>query len=90
MALLALPHTSMLDIQLLRKDAVLVAERLAARGFAFDTARFETLEAERKTIQTRTQEAQSRRNTLSKQIGMMKGKGEDTTAVMAEVAGLGD
>ncbi len=80
----------MLDIQLLRKDAVLVAERLAARGFAFDTARFETLEAERKSIQTRTQEAQSRRNALSKQIGMMKGKGEDTTAVMAEVAGLGD
>ena len=80
----------MLDIQLLRKDAALVAERLAARGFVFDTARFETLEAERKTIQTRTQEAQSRRNTLSKQIGMMKGKGEDTTAVMAEVAGLGD
>jgi len=90
MALLALSHTSMLDIQLLRKDAVLVAERLAARGFAFDTARFETLEAERKSIQTRTQEAQSRRNALSKQIGMMKGKGEDTTAVMAEVAGLGD
>jgi seryl-tRNA synthetase len=80
----------MLDIQLLRKDAALVAERLAARGFAFDTARFETLEAERKSIQTRTQEAQSRRNSLSKQIGMMKGKGEDTAAVMAEVAGLGD
>jgi len=80
----------MLDIQLLRKDAALVAERLAARGFAFDTARFEALEAERKTIQTRTQEAQSRRNALSKQIGMLKGKGEDTTAVMAEVAGLGD
>ncbi|WP_296753282.1 serine--tRNA ligase [Thiobacillus sp.] len=80
----------MLDIQLLRKDAALVAERLAARGFAFDAARFDALEAERKTIQTRTQEAQSRRNTLSKQIGMLKGKGEDTTAVMAEVAGLGD
>ena len=80
----------MLDIQLLRRDAALVAERLAARGFAFDAARFDALEAERKTIQTRTQGAQSRRNTLSKQIGMMKGKGEDTTAVMAEVAGLGD
>jgi len=80
----------MLDIQLLRKDAALVAERLAARGFAFDAARFGALEAERKTIQTRTQDAQSRRNTLSKQIGMLKGKGEDTTAVMAEVAGLGD
>ena len=80
----------MLDIQLLRKDAALVAERLAARGFAFDTARFDALEAERKTIQTRTQDAQSRRNTLSKQIGMLKGKGEDATAVMAEVGGLGD
>ncbi len=80
----------MLDIQLLRKDAALVADRLAARGFNFDAARFDALEAERKTIQTRTQEAQSRRNTLSKQIGMMKGKGEDTTEVMAEVSGLGD
>jgi seryl-tRNA synthetase len=80
----------MLDIQLLRKDAALVAERLAARGFNLDAARFDALEAERKTIQTRTQEAQSRRNSMSKQIGMMKGKGEDTTAVMTEVAGLGD
>ena len=80
----------MLDIQLLRKDAALIADRLAARGFAFDTTRFDTLEAERKTIQTRTQDAQSRRNSMSKQIGMMKGKGEDTTVVMAEVAGLGD
>ncbi len=80
----------MLDIQLLRKDAALVAERLAARGFQFDTARFEALENERKTLQTRTQEAQAKRNALSKQIGMLKGKGEDTTAVMAEVAGLGD
>ena len=80
----------MLDIQLLRKDAALVAERLSTRGFTLDAARFDALEAERKSIQTRTQEAQSRRNSMSKQIGMMKGKGEDTTAVMAEVAGLGD
>lgn len=80
----------MLDIQLLRKDAALVAERLAARGFVLDVTRFNALEAERKMIQTRTQDAQAKRNTLSKQIGMLKGKGEDTTAVMAEVAGLGD
>jgi seryl-tRNA synthetase len=80
----------MLDIQLLRKDAALVAGRLAARGFDLDAARFDALEAERKIIQTRTQEAQSRRNTLSKQIGVLKGKGDDTTAAMAEVAGLGD
>lgn len=80
----------MLDIQLLRKDATQVAARLAARGFAFDTARFEALEASRKTIQTQTQEAQAKRNALAKQIGMLKGKGEDASAAMAEAAGLGE
>jgi len=80
----------MLDIQLLRKDLALVAQRLASRGIALDTARIETLESERKAIQVRTQELQARRNQLSKQIGMTKGKGEDTTALMSEVGGLGD
>lgn len=80
----------MLDIQLLRRDAAHVAERLAARGFPFDTTRFEALENERKTLQTRTQDAQARRNALSKEIGKLKSKGEDASAVMAEVAGLGD
>jgi seryl-tRNA synthetase len=80
----------MIDIQLLRKDIDSVAARLAARKFQLDVAAFNTLEAERKQIQTRTEELQGKRNTLSKQIGMLKGKGEDTTAVMAEVAGIGD
>ena len=80
----------MLDIQLLRKDLANVAQRLASRGVTLDTARIEALEAERKEIQTRTQELQARRNQLSKQIGMAKGKGEDAGALMAEVVGLGD
>ncbi len=80
----------MLDIQLLRKDLAQVAQRLATRGVILDTARIEALEAERKEIQTRTQELQARRNQLSKQIGMARGKGEDTSALMAEVGGLGD
>ncbi|MGN6231482.1 MAG: serine--tRNA ligase [Trinickia sp.] len=80
----------MLDIQLLRKDLDGVAKRLAARGYTLDVAAFSALEAERRAIQTRTEELQSRRNSLSKQIGAMKGKGEDTTALMAEVSGLGD
>ena len=80
----------MIDIQLLRKDIDTVAARLATRKFQLDVAGFNALEAERKAIQTRTEELQGKRNSLSKQIGMMKGKGEDTTAVMAEVAGLGD
>ena len=80
----------MIDIQLLRKDIGTVATRLASRKYVLDVAGFNALEAERKAIQTRTEELQSRRNSLSKQIGMLKGKGEDTSAVMAEVAGLGD
>ncbi|WP_317203409.1 serine--tRNA ligase [Janthinobacterium sp.] len=80
----------MIDIQLLRKDIANVAARLATRKFQLDVAGFNALEAERKAIQTRTEELQGKRNSLSKQIGMLKGKGEDTSAVMAEVAGLGD
>ena len=80
----------MLDIQLLRKDLQAVADRLASRGLTLDTARIAALEAERKDIQTATQDLQSRRNSLSKQIGIAKGKGEDTAPIMAEVAGLGD
>ncbi len=80
----------MIDIQLLRKDIDNVAARLASRKFQLDVAGFNALEAERKSIQTRTEDLQAKRNALSKQIGMLKGKGEDTSAVMAEVAGLGD
>ncbi|WP_415257387.1 serine--tRNA ligase [Thauera phenylacetica] len=80
----------MLDIQLLRTQLDHVAARLATRGLQLDTAAFQALEDERKQLQTRTQELQARRNTLSKQIGMLKGKGEDASAVMAEVAQLGD
>jgi seryl-tRNA synthetase len=75
----------MLDIQLLRKDLATVAARLATRGYTLDTARFETLENERKDIQTRTQDLQAQRNSLSKQIGMAKGKGEDASALMLQV-----
>ena len=80
----------MLDIQLLRNQIDVVTAALAARGANFDPAAFQTLEDERKNLQTRTQELQARRNALSKQIGMLKGKGEDASAVMAEVGGIGD
>ena len=78
----------MLDIQLLRNNIDAVAQRLATRGYALDTATFQRLETERKTLQTRTQDLQASRNSLSKQIGMLKGKGEDASAVMAEVAAM--
>ncbi len=80
----------MLDIQALRNDLDAVVAKLASRKFVFDTAKFSALEQERKTVQTRTQDLQAKRNTVSKSIGIAKSKGEDVTAIMAEVAGLGD
>lgn len=80
----------MLEIQQLRNDLENVSKTLAKRGFAFPVDAFNALEAERKTIQTKTQELQAKRNSASKQIGHAKSKGEDASAILAEVANLGD
>ena len=81
----------MLDVNLLRKDLSSVVARLEARKSPqpyLDVEAFTRLEAERKTIQTRTEELQAQRNALSKQIGQLKSKGESADAVMAQVAQL--
>ncbi len=81
----------MLDPVLLRNNPAELADRLrASRGFELDVGQLESLEAQRKQLQIRTQELQNLRNTRSKQIGMLKAKGEDVAAVMAEVAGFGE
>jgi seryl-tRNA synthetase len=80
----------MLDMQLLRNDLAGVAARLATRGYALDTSKFQAAEADRKTMQTRTQELQAKRNALSKAIGAAKGRGEDVAPMMREVGGIGD
>ncbi|MDM0106383.1 serine--tRNA ligase [Variovorax sp. J22R24] len=81
----------MLDITLLRKDLASVVSRLETRKKDqpyLDVVRFSSLEAERKTLQTRTEEIQARRNALNKQIGPLKAKGESVDALMAEVNAL--
>jgi seryl-tRNA synthetase len=80
----------MLDINALRNDLTGVAAALEKRGVALDGARFESLEAERKRIQTLTQELQAKRNTLSRQVGIAKGRGEDTEPLLRDVSGIGD
>jgi seryl-tRNA synthetase len=67
----------MLDVALLRKDLAGTAARLRLRGFDLDVAALERLEAERKSVQTRTEELQARLNALSKQFGQLKSRGED-------------
>ena len=81
----------MLDITLLRKDLPSVIARLETRKKPqdfLDVAGFTALEAERKTIQSRTEELQAQRNQLSKQIGQLKARGEAVEAVMAQVAAI--
>jgi seryl-tRNA synthetase len=74
----------MIDPQLLRKDIAAVAARLASRKFILPVEQFNALEAERKQLQSRTEELQAKRNQLSKTVGMKKAKGEDAAAEMAE------
>ena len=83
----------MLDILLLRKDLDAVIARLQSRKNPqpfLDVEAFRVLESERKTLQTRTEELQAQRNSLSKQIGMLKGKGQhaEADAVMAQVGAI--
>lgn len=81
----------MLDPALLRQQPADLADRLrSSRGFELDVSALESLEADRKRIQVRTQELQSLRNSRSKAIGQAKAKGEDVSAIMAEVAAFAD
>ena len=85
----------MLDILLLRKDLASTIARLETRKKPqsfLNVDAFQSLESERKTIQTRTEELQSQRNQLSKQIGMLMGKGEREAAeaVKAQVSAIKD
>ncbi len=85
----------MLDINLLRKDLAQAVAGLEARKSPqqfLNVDAFTALEAERKTIQTRTEEIQAKRNALSKQIGQLKAKGPagqaEVDAVMAQTADI--
>ncbi|MGB8635967.1 MAG: serine--tRNA ligase [Rhodanobacteraceae bacterium] len=80
----------MLDPGLLRGQLTATAAQLQRRGYTLDTAAFESLEAERKQLQTETQELQAERNSRSKGIGQAKARGEDIQPLLAEVAGLGE
>src|SRR5258706_7570421 len=70
----------MIDIQLLRNDIDDVAKRLATRGYVLDVSGFNVLEEKRKSIQVKTEQLQSQRNTLAKQVGQAKAKKDETGA----------
>jgi len=79
----------MLDSKLVRTQLQDVAARLATRGYQLDVARIEALEAQRKTVQTRTEQLQAERNARSKSIGQAKQRGEDIAPLLADVDRMG-
>ncbi len=80
----------MLDIKLLRTELDFIVENLKQRGFDFPVEEFQSLEKKRKFLQTKTEELQSKRNTLSKDIGQLKAKGENAEPLLKKVASIRD
>lgn len=76
----------MIDPKLLRTELDTVAEKLAKRGYTLDTAFWQQVETERKAIQVKTEALQAKKNAGAKQVGLMKRNGENTDALMAEMA----
>lgn len=74
----------MLDINLLRNDLDTVVKGLKARGVAFDEQKFQQLEEQRKKLQVETEQLQARRNSIAREIGQKKSKGEDASDLLAE------
>lgn len=80
----------MLDPKLIRQNIEKVAEKLKTRGLELDVTKINTLEEQRKILQTKIQELQNERNVKSKAVGQAKAKGEDATSVMNQVKQIGD
>jgi seryl-tRNA synthetase len=78
----------MLDSQLLRKNPDAVRQAMSKRGIRIDLAPVAALEEQRKGVQVRTQELQHRRNSLSKEIGILKKQSKDASALLDETAQL--
>ena len=80
----------MLDPKLLRNNIAFVTQELLRRGFALDIDEYQSLEADRRSLQAETETLQNERNVKSKLIGQAKAKGEDVSPLLAEVSGLGE
>ena len=78
------------DLRQIRDDPAAFDNGLKRRGLPPQSAEILALDARRRAAQTRLQEHQQRRNDVSRQVGAAKSKGQDATALMAEVAQLKD
>lgn len=78
----------MIDPKLLRTDPDAVARNLARRGYQLDVAALSALEDKRKPWQVEVDRLRAERNASAKAVGMAKGRGEDTSSLIARGEGL--
>jgi len=78
----------MIDTNLIKANPKDISERLKLRNYSFDEDLFENLEAQRKKYQTETENLQAKRNTLSKEYGVLKKEGKDDTALSKNIESI--
>lgn len=76
------------DIRFIRENPTAFDEALKRRGLPASSPSILVADEERRSLMTRMQEAQAKRNDLSKQIGEVKRTGGNADAMMQEVASL--
>ena len=69
----------MLDLKRLKKDPKSVADNLKKRGFKLDLDEWTNLETSRKSLQSDTENLQAELNEISKEIGIHKKEGSDSS-----------
>ena len=75
----------MIDTNLLKDNPQRVLKTLKSRNYDFNIESYESLEAQRKTHQTETEDLQAKRNSLSKEYGLLKKEGKDDPALNSKI-----
>ncbi len=80
----------MLDLKFIRDNASVVEEALEKRGAKADVKSILELDEKRRKFLTEVEEMKNVRNTISKEIGLLKREGKDVSSIMAQVGDIGE
>lgn len=80
----------MLDIKMVRSNPEGVVAAMKRRGMDLDLSSFLSLDEKRRALLTEVEQLKNTRNTVSKQIGMMKKNGENADDLVAEMSKVGE
>ncbi len=78
----------MIDPKLLRQDLTELQAKLASRGYALDIDFWQDMEAQRKSLQVKTEDLQAQKNAGAKQVGLLKKQGEDASELLAQMQSI--